>query len=106
MCSQKTNETGTRSLNLSRNNSNLTVFSAAYGQADCLKLLIQNCEDPDTVDCLDEMDRTPLMIAVANGHIDAVLLLISQGANIQAMDAFGRTALHRGVSRNENSESL
>ena len=38
------------------------------------------------------------MIAAANGHIDAVLLLISIGANIHAVDAYHRTALHRGVS--------
>ena len=42
--------------------------------------------------------RTPLMLAVANGHVEAVLQLVEMGANIQAMDVYCRTALHRGVT--------
>lgn len=39
-----------------------------------------------------------MMLAVANGHIDAVILLLEKGANINAADKQGCTALHRGVS--------
>lgn len=38
------------------------------------------------------------MLAAANGFIDAVSLLISQGSNVLAQDLFQRTALHRAVS--------
>lgn len=46
-------------------------------------------------DC--DCNRTPLMLAVLNGHTDCVYFLISKGANVGARDKWGRTALHRGV---------
>ena len=41
--------------------------------------------------------RTPLMLAVTNGHRDSVLLLLQQGSNPSAQDLRQRTATHRGV---------
>ena len=61
-------------------------------------MLLQNADEPHAVDCVDAHERTPLMLAVENGHIDSVLLLISHSSNIQLNDIYGRTALHRGVS--------
>ena len=43
------------------------------------------------------LNRTPLMHAVSNGHVDTVLYLIAQGAIVNNRDIQGRTALHRGV---------
>lgn len=42
--------------------------------------------------------RTPLMLAVLNGHAECVFSLLSQGASVEHQDRWGRTALHRGVS--------
>lgn len=41
--------------------------------------------------------RTPLMLSVLNGHTDCVYSLLNKGANVDAKDKWGRTALHRGV---------
>lgn len=41
--------------------------------------------------------RTPLMLAVLNGHTECVYSLLSQGASVDNQDRWGRTALHRGV---------
>lgn len=41
--------------------------------------------------------RTPLMLAVLSGHTDCVYSLLNKGANVEAKDKWGRTALHRGV---------
>ena len=41
--------------------------------------------------------RTPLMLAVENGHVDTVLYLIANSAIVNARDIHGRSALHRGV---------
>lgn len=42
--------------------------------------------------------RTPLMLAVAGGHVDAVSLLLEREANVNVADNHGLTALHLGVS--------
>ena len=44
------------------------------------------------------LSRTPLMLAVMNGHRDSVMLLLDQAANPNAVDVNGRTSAHRGVS--------
>ncbi|KAM7028332.1 LOW QUALITY PROTEIN: serine/threonine-protein phosphatase 6 regulatory ankyrin repeat subunit C-like, partial [Acridotheres tristis] len=41
--------------------------------------------------------RTPLMLAIMNGHVDCVHLLLDKGSAADAADARGRTALHRGA---------
>lgn len=40
------------------------------------------------------------MLSVLNGHTDCVYSLLNKGANVDAKDKWGRTALHRGVSKN------
>lgn len=37
------------------------------------------------------------MLSVLNGHTDCVYSLLNKGANVDAKDKWGRTALHRGV---------
>lgn len=39
------------------------------------------------------------MLAVLSGHTDCVYSLLNKGANVEAKDKWGRTALHRGVSK-------
>ena len=38
------------------------------------------------------------MESVGNGFVDCVNLLLAEGANIQALDMYHRSALHRAVS--------
>ena len=38
------------------------------------------------------------MAAVGNGFVDCANLLLSEGANFQALDVYHRSALHRAVS--------
>lgn len=45
--------------------------------------------------------RTPLMLAVAGGHVDAVSLLLEREADVNVADNHGLTALHLGVSVSE-----
>ncbi len=42
--------------------------------------------------------RTPLMLAVIGGHVDAVSLLLEREASVDLADHQGLTALHLGVS--------
>lgn len=43
------------------------------------------------------------MLSVLSGHTDCVYSLLNKGANVEAKDKWGRTALHRGVRRSYHS---
>lgn len=73
--------------------------AATNGHSECLRLLIGNAEPQNAVDIQDGNGQTPLMLSVLNGHTDCVYSLLNKGANVDAKDRWGRTALHRGVSR-------
>jgi ankyrin repeat protein len=41
------------------------------------------------VDCVDQHGRTPLMKAVANGHLATVRRLVANQASVDAVDSSG-----------------
>ncbi|RWS06564.1 26S proteasome non-ATPase regulatory subunit 10-like protein [Dinothrombium tinctorium] len=53
-----------------------------------------------SVDPVDELGWTPLMIASSAGHLDIVSALIESGANVNACNNNGQTSLHYAVSKN------
>lgn len=78
--------------------------AAQQGHAEVLELLIatakeaavSNNHDPlvRTINQQDAQGRTPLMLACAEGHDEAVRVLISYGADVWPTDRIGRTCLH------------
>eukprot|EP00053_Salpingoeca_punica_P017500 m.168721 g.168721 ORF g.168721 m.168721 type:complete len:676 (-) comp17223_c0_seq1:386-2413(-) len=46
------------------------------------------------LECRDETGSTPLILAALGGHVEAVECLIVYGANLNAKDSNGNTALH------------
>lgn len=71
--------------------------SVINGHTLCLRLLLEIADNPEVVDVKDAKGQTPLMLAVAYGHSDAVSLLLEKEANVDAVDIMGCTALHRGI---------
>ncbi|MBN3314346.1 ANR28 phosphatase, partial [Atractosteus spatula] len=92
--------------------------AATNGHSECLRLLIGNADLQTAVDIQDgngqikivsfvfsqkqlliflALARTPLMLSVLSGHTDCVYSLLNKGANVNAKDKWGRTALHRGA---------
>ena len=45
------------------------------------------------INAIDDVDRTPLMLAVIYNKLEMVKLLVELKANINAQDSRGRTAL-------------
>ncbi|XP_064647634.1 ankyrin repeat and death domain-containing protein 1A-like isoform X2 [Lineus longissimus] len=45
------------------------------------------------VNCTNNLDRTPLQWAAANGHIEVMQLLLQHGADIEAQDKYGMRAV-------------
>lgn len=75
------------------------MHAAAYnGHAECLRILLENAEQEGAVDIVDDQGRTPLMVAVSNGHIDATMLLLDHRASPTIQDVNKRTALHRAAA--------
>uniref|UniRef100_A0A7N6B735 Ankyrin repeat domain 28b n=1 Tax=Anabas testudineus TaxID=64144 RepID=A0A7N6B735_ANATE len=75
--------------------------AATNGHSECLRLLIGNADLQSAVDIQDGNGQTPLMLSVLSGHTDCVYSLLNKGANVEAKDKWGRTALHRGVRKLE-----
>ncbi|XP_055711543.1 ankyrin-3-like [Phlebotomus papatasi] len=58
------------------------------------KIEEQNISKEDGIDHPSNDGFTPLHAASSNGHLDVVMFLISQGANVQAVNDEGWTILH------------
>ena len=71
-------------------------FPAANGHLECVQTMLRYLRSSH-IDCIDSLGRTPLMMAVQNGHSEIVGLLIDQGARVELGDRHLRTALHRAV---------
>jgi uncharacterized protein len=56
------------------------------------------------IDARDEAGRTPLMLAVTQGRLEIVRLLLARGADPNAADNAGRTPLQQ--ARQQNSPEI
>ncbi|XP_037482573.1 acyl-CoA-binding domain-containing protein 4-like [Triticum dicoccoides] len=70
--------------------------SAKEGEIEDLKKHMETCLH-NLVS--DSRKRTPLHLAVDNGHLGAVELLVSSNADVNAQDNQGQTPLHYAVRR-------
>ncbi|KAM4636957.1 fibronectin type 3 and ankyrin repeat domains protein 1 [Discoglossus pictus] len=77
-------------------------WAATGGHLDILRWLIANGCEIDPVD--DSLKKTPLMrVAMLSGNVEVAKCLIEGGADINAQDTIGLTALTTAVSRNFES---
>jgi ankyrin repeat protein len=67
--------------------------AAAKGNNKGLEELILTQKEP--IDTQDNAQNTPLHYAAAAGHVETVKWLLDNGANINALNLLGDTALHR-----------
>ena len=73
------------------------MFAARQGCLECARALI---EHGAKLDYLDPEGVTPLILAVNNFNFDTAAYLLSQGANPNLWDWWGRTALYCAVDLN------
>lgn len=80
------------------------VFDAVKaGDLDRLRELL--AQDPDLVraripehkSSAEQKSATPLHVAIHGGNVEAARLLIEAGADLEARNAYGRTALHDAI---------
>ena len=63
--------------------------------------------DPSAyISCRDQALMTPLHYAASQGHLQLVHLLISYGADVNAVDSFNKTAFWRAVSLGQHQIAL
>jgi len=67
-------------------------YAASYGSAEAIHLLLESgiCE----INCTTDSCWTPLFMACAAGHFDAVMLLLDNGADAKLISETGRNCLH------------
>ena len=73
-------------------------LAAREGQNEAIVYILDNSSISVDVEMLDGW--TPFHYAVNNGYLSTVELLVSRGANINAVDKFKRSALHWAVRYN------
>lgn len=67
-------------------------FAAEYGKEDIVELLIEKGAD---INCLNGSMKTPLSLAVSNGHKETAGVLIKNGVNVNfPIDGYGNYPLH------------
>lgn len=73
-----------------RSNETPLHFAAERGYTDIVQLLLEHGAMKDSLTKHTHM--TPLLAAAENGHAEIVSLLIKKGAQVNARDAFGKSA--------------
>ena len=63
------------------------------GKWDNVRCLLENGVNPNISDQLE--GTTPLISAAYQGHLDTIMLLVEKGANLEAKDKMGATALDK-----------
>ena len=75
-------------------------LAAKTGSFDLVQAFLPD-DGPTQVNSLGPKKRTPLHLAVENGHVEIVRLLVYSGAHVNAVDAEGKTPLHLAAENGE-----
>lgn len=76
-------------------------FSAQNGDARAVQLLV---DFGASTEVINRQMRTPVMNAIAFGHIDTVRTLLDNGAKLDRIDLFGLTSLE--IARQSGFENI
>lgn len=76
----------------------MLMLAAKNGAIGIVSTILRNETNTSYVNAADTNLRTSLMFAAAGGHADTSRVLLDKGANIDAVDEDGRTALMMAVA--------
>ncbi|KAF0720463.1 Aste57867_289 [Aphanomyces stellatus] len=68
------------------------ALAAEAGHLECVQALLAH--KTTIVDILNKVRRTPLMLAVMNGHVQVAVALLNAGANANAVDSSMNSVMH------------
>jgi len=75
-------------------------WAASVGQSECLRLLLDWCED---LDLEGGNHLSPLNCAAYNDHFDCLCMLLEKGAIVDTQNTMGWTPLHYAALYNDTS---
>ncbi|XP_029432623.1 B-cell lymphoma 3 protein [Rhinatrema bivittatum] len=92
---------GASPMNLDRNGQTCVHLACEHGSVACLRQLAEICQGNLDLETRNYEGFTPLHVAVNTSNTDAVLFLLEQGADIDAVDIkSGRSPLIHAVENN------
>lgn len=71
--------------------------AAQSGSTEVVHLILRRDKDKELLEKRNAGGRTPILIATAREHVEIVAALIAAGANVNAQEGAGNTALHLAV---------
>ncbi|MBK9009204.1 MAG: ankyrin repeat domain-containing protein [Anaerolineae bacterium] len=81
-------------------------FFSSVKAGDVNAVILALHPEPYLVESRDEIGKTPLHLAVENGLVEMVKLLISAGAKVEAVDGNGTTALHLAIEQSLTNHAI
>jgi ankyrin repeat protein len=82
------------------------LHKGAGGEKDCLKLCEILLKHKAKIDAVDEVGDQPLHWACQKGHSETVKLMVSYGGNIDAVNNYRCTPLHKAAGKVKDCPKL
>ena len=84
----------------------LLLEASDIGDVEKVRSIVREAGQHIDINCRDEFEDTPLILAASNGHLSMVQLLLDEGSEVNSTNGEGDSALISASERPGNAEVL